>query len=101
MMQFLKSILSRGKKDKMEDPQKEIDEIKSRLQYLEKRVDVATEAISELSIGLSNVSIATKMLAQDVSALTMILESIQAAVMPDDKMNFTWNSDDDGDDYLN
>lgn len=101
MMQFLKSILSRDKKDKVEDQLKEIDEIKSRLQYLEKRVDVITEAISELTIGLANVGTATRMLAQDVSALTMILETIQTAVTPDDKMKFTWGSDDDGDDYLN
>ena len=99
MMQFLKSILSRG--DKARDQQKEIDELRAQIEYMEKRMTVMTEAISELSVGLTNVGTASRMLAQDVSTLTILLESIQTAVTPDDRLKFTWHTDDDGDDYLN
>ena len=99
MMQFLKSILSRG--DKALDQQKEIDELRAQIEYMEKRMTVMTEAISELSVGLTNVGTASRMLAQDVSTLTILLESIQTAVTPDDRLKFTWHTDDDGDDYLN
>ena len=98
-MQFLKSILSRG--DKARDQQKEIDELRAQIEYMEKRMTVMTEAISELSVGLTNVGTASRMLAQDVSTLTILLESIQTAVTPDDRLKFTWHTDDDGDDYLN
>ncbi len=101
MMQFLKSILSRDKDKKMEAQKKEIDEITFRLNHLEKRVDVLTEAITELSVGLTNVGTASRMLAQDVSSLTLILETIQTAVTPDGKLKISWYSDNDDADYLN
>ena len=96
MMQFLRSILSRDKKNNQE---KELQEALLRIQLLEKRVETMSSTISDLSKCITDVAVATRALAQDNATLALAITELAGPSESKTSMS-AWFPDDD-DDYLN